>query len=107
MLDIYLTMKATKKSTAKKISLEQVMKALGDPIRLSVVRQLLATDNKEMPCCDFKHGVTKATFSHHMDILREAEIVQSRHEGTRKMTSLKSDTLDARFPGLLELVAKK
>lgn len=83
------------------------MKALGDPVRMSVVRQLLAADNEEMPCGSFEHGLTKATFSHHMDILREAGIVHSRHEGTRKMTSLKSDELNAKFPGLLDLISKK
>lgn len=83
------------------------MKALGDPVRLSVVEQLLSADNQEMACGSFKHNLTKATFSHHMDILREAEIVQSRHEGTRKMTSLKSEQLNKQFPGLLNLIKKK
>ena len=87
------------------MTLEQVMKALGDPVRLSVVRQLIDADGKEKACGTFEYTVSKATFSHHLKILREAGIVQTRQDGTRKMTSLCGDRLGRRFPGLLGLVS--
>lgn len=92
--------------TAKKYSLEKVLRALGDPVRISVVRQLLAAQGLEKACGTFRYDVTKATFSHHLKILREAGITLSRQEGTRKMTSLRRAELDRRFPGLLELLSK-
>lgn len=98
MLDIYLTMK--KKKT---IPLDQVMKALGDPVRLSAVRQLLEV-GEEKPCGTFDHNLTKATFSHHINILVEAGVVKRRLEGTRKFMSINED-IEKEFPGLLRLIA--
>jgi DNA-binding transcriptional ArsR family regulator len=84
------------------------LKALGDPVRLSVIRQLLKTPENERPCGTFDHSVSKATFSHHIKILREAGIIHIRHEGTRSMTSLRVKDLQKRFPGLHEmLIASK
>lgn len=90
----------------KDVTLEQVLKALGDPVRLSAVRELLAAKGEEIACGNFTYSVTKATFSHHLQILREAGITSTRVEGTRKFTSLRSKELEKRFPGLLAVVAK-
>lgn len=88
------------------IELEQVLKALGDPVRLSVVRQLLASKGEERACGTFDYSVTKATFSHHLAILREAGIITSRLVGTTKLTSLRTRELKKHFPGLLEMIQK-
>lgn len=90
----------------KRKTLEQVLKALGDPVRLSVVRQLLQAEGLEKACGTFEYDVTKATFSHHLKILADAGITQSRQEGTRKLTSLERRELDEAYPGLLELLAR-
>jgi DNA-binding transcriptional ArsR family regulator len=89
----------------KDVSLEQVLKALGDPVRISIVRQLLKSPDQERACGTFEYDVTKATFSHHLQILREAGVVQTRQEGTRRLTSLRSADMQKRFPGLLEMVS--
>ncbi len=89
----------------KDIPLELVLKALGDPVRISVVKQLLKVPNQEKACGTFDYTVTKATFSHHLKILRDAGLTQNRQEGTKKMTSLRTDELKKRFPGLLEMIA--
>jgi DNA-binding transcriptional ArsR family regulator len=88
----------------KDVSLEQVLKALGDPVRLSVVKQLLESDGEEKACGTFEYTVTKATFSHHLQILQDAGVIFRRCEGTKKMTSLRSKELKKRFPGLLEVI---
>ena len=82
------------------------MRALGDPVRLSVVRQLLEADGEEKACGTFDYTISKATFSHHLKILREAGIIQTRQDGTRKMTSLRSVDLERAFPGLISLIAR-
>ncbi|MGZ3661110.1 MAG: ArsR/SmtB family transcription factor [Bdellovibrionota bacterium] len=82
------------------------MRALGDPVRIAVVRQLLEARGLEKACGTFDYSVTKATFSHHLKILREAGIIESRQEGTRKLTSLCREELEMNFPGLLALLAR-
>ena len=98
-------MKSSQKRTPT-ITLEQVMKALGDPVRMSVVKQLLNAENEEKPCGTFDYTVTKATFSHHIKILEDAGVIQTRVEGTRKLLSVHSADLKKKFPGLLELILK-
>jgi DNA-binding transcriptional ArsR family regulator len=105
MLDMYLTMESVAQPKLKDITLEQVLKALGDPVRLSIVKQLLAVPGQEKACGTFDHDITKATFSHHLKILHEAGIISQRLEGTRKMSSLRKEDLHKKFPGLLEMVA--
>lgn len=97
-------MEAIDHPNLKSITLEQVLKALGDPVRISIVKQLLATPDGEKACGTFDYTITKATFSHHLQILREAGVIRTRQEGTRRMTSLRATELKKRFPGLIELV---
>lgn len=85
----------------KKISLDQVMKALGDPVRMDAVRQLLEEDEK--PCGTFNHGLTKATFSHHIKILEDAQVIKHRLEGTRKFMSM-NENFVRQFPELVKLI---
>lgn len=107
MLDMYLTMAldTIQHPKLKDVSLEQALKALGDPVRISIVRQLLKSPDLEKACGTFDYDVTKATFSHHLQILRDAGIVQTRQDGTRRMTSLRRDEIQKRFPGLLEMIS--
>ena len=50
--------------------------------------------------------MTKSTRSHHFKVLREAGLIEQEIVGRTKMTSLRRDDLDARFPGLLDSVLK-
>jgi DNA-binding transcriptional ArsR family regulator len=82
------------------VSLATVMQALGDEVRLAIVRELAAAG--ERVCGTIELGVSKATRSHHLKVLREAGITHTRLEGTHRHVSLRTDDLDARFPGLLD-----
>lgn len=86
------------------LPLDRVLKSLGDPIRLSIVRQLLAAADGELACGAFVYDVTKATFSHHLATLEEAGIVQGRPDGTRRIISLRLETIEQSFPGLWALI---
>jgi hypothetical protein len=46
----------------------------------------------------------KSTQSGHFKVLREAGLIRQRDEGTRRLNRLRRDDLDARFPGLIDLV---
>ncbi len=83
--------------------LTDVLAALSDPVRLEIVRQL-AGDEAERTCGSFGLPVAKSTATHHFRVLREAGLVASREDGTRKFNRLRRADVDARFPGLLDSV---
>jgi DNA-binding transcriptional ArsR family regulator len=84
------------------IELSSVLHALSDPARLEIVRRL--ADGDEPSCGMFELGLSKATLSHHFRVLRESGVVRTRPEGRKRLLSLHTDDLDARFPGLLGAV---
>jgi DNA-binding transcriptional ArsR family regulator len=86
----------------QQITLSGVLYALGDPIRLEIVRQLAAKG--EQNCCDFEFAIARSTMSHHFKILRESGVILSRKSGTQHLNSLRQQDLDERFPGLLTAV---
>jgi DNA-binding transcriptional ArsR family regulator len=86
----------------EQITLAGVLYALGDPVRLDIVRQLAA--HGEQNCSDFDFAIARSTMSHHFKILRESGVVFSRKEGTQHLNSLRLQELDELFPGLLTAV---
>ena len=87
----------------KEVALDQTLKALGDPIRLSVIRQLLGSKSHEMTCGSFHHDLSKATFSHHIKILQDANIIQKRVDGVKKFISI-CPSFEKRLPDLLRII---
>jgi DNA-binding transcriptional ArsR family regulator len=79
--------------------LHEVLAALGDPVRLNIVRQL--ADRGEVRCGGFGLNLAKSTLSHHFKVLREAGLVGARAEGTSLMNYLERDAVERKFPGLL------
>ncbi len=84
------------------LELPGVLHALSDPARLEIVRRLAEGD--EPSCGMFELGLSKATLSHHFRVLREAGLVRTRVDGRKRLLSLRTDDLNARFPGLLDAV---
>ena len=76
-----------------------VLQALGDPMRLAIVRCL--ADGGEKTCAGLGMPISKSTLTHHLHVLRAAGIIVQREEGTRRMTSLDREGLEGRYPGLL------
>jgi DNA-binding transcriptional ArsR family regulator len=83
------------------IRIEQVLQALGDPVRLILVRALAAAP-EGVACGAIPLPVTKSTRTHHLRILRDAGVISMRAEATRRITTLRRDDLNARYPGLLD-----
>jgi DNA-binding transcriptional ArsR family regulator len=86
----------------EQVALSQVLYALSDPVRLSVVRQL-ARDG-EATCSALDCGRPKSSMSHHFRVLREAGLVCTRTNGPAHMNNLRRGEIDRRFPGLLTAV---
>jgi DNA-binding transcriptional ArsR family regulator len=87
----------------RELELTAVLHALSDPHRLEMVRRL-AEDDEPRACGTLDLGVTKSTMTHHFRTLREAGVIRQKREGTTKLTELRREDLDARFPGLLDSV---
>ena len=88
--------------TVEELDLTTILQALGDPVRLSIVRELAATG--EQVCGAMALSVSKSTRSHHFKTLREAGLTETRVEGTHRHVSLRRHDVEARFPGLLDAV---
>ena len=86
----------------EELALPVVLHALSDPVRLGFVQTLAAQG--ELPCSAVRVPVAKSTLSHHLRVLREAGVIQTRPHGTQGLTSLRRDDLEARFPGLLDAI---
>lgn len=90
------------------VAIDAVLAALADPIRLTLVRALIAAEDWTCGSDVLRStGITigRSTLSHHLKVLREAGLIQTRVQGTRRLVALRHDDLTRRFPGLLELVA--
>ncbi|RJL25073.1 ArsR/SmtB family transcription factor [Bailinhaonella thermotolerans] len=90
----------------EELRLETVMGALSDPLRLEIVRRLLLESEAfDHPCGWFGLGRPKSSLTHHFRALREAGVIRQRQYGLERRSHVRVDDLDARFPGLLDLVA--
>jgi DNA-binding transcriptional ArsR family regulator len=98
-------MKAYRHPALRAVSLPKVMQALSDPWRLQVVRMLIDTVDGELTCGDFPADLSKATRSHHFQVLREAGLLRMRSAGNTCRISLRRADIEKRFPGLLALVS--
>jgi DNA-binding transcriptional ArsR family regulator len=82
--------------------LAAVLHALGDPVRLELVRALATAG--ELTCAPSGMDVPKSTLSNHWRILREAGLTVTVRDGRHRRMSLRRDDLEVRFPGLLAVV---
>lgn len=87
------------------VTLPSVMQAFADPCRLAIVKELYSQD-RPLACNEVPLDVSKATRSHHFEVLRNAGVIRTEVEGTKCMTSLRTKDIEERFPGLLDLVVK-
>jgi DNA-binding transcriptional ArsR family regulator len=85
------------------MTLESMLHALGDPVRLEIVRKLHAA-NESKACGTFDLPVGKSTASHHFKVLREAGLIRQRLDGRSRLTELRLSDVEERFPGLLTSV---
>ena len=84
------------------ITLAGVLGALADPMRLRIVRSLVARPDclscvEAMPC----PAMAKSTLSRHFRILRDAGLVHTSKHGVEHRNTVRADDIEARFPGLL------
>jgi DNA-binding transcriptional ArsR family regulator len=88
------------------LRLETVLGALSEPLRLRIVRKLLLeSEAYDHSCGWFGLDRPKSTLTHHFKALRDAGVTRQRQYGLERRSQVRVDDLQARFPGLLALVA--
>ncbi len=85
------------------VPVTEVLHALSDPTRLSIIRTLRAEPDGRA-CGTFPVDVAPSTLSHHFKVLREAGLIHQEDRGTQRWTVLRARELDARLPGVLDAV---
>lgn len=88
------------------LDLATIMRTLGDPVRLEVVR--LLADGRPRVCGELSAalGLPASTASYHLRLMREAGVTRTRAEGTLRHISLRRDDLEQRFPGLVDVLTR-
>src|SRR3954451_14688952 len=91
---------------ASALDLATIMRALGDPGRLEIVR--LLGDDRPRVCHELSSalGIPPSTGSYHLRLLREAGVTRTQAQGTLRLISLRRDDLEERFPGLLGVLTR-
>ena len=77
--------------------LANVMRALGHPVRLSILRILAEQRQGDCCCTDVSQclPLAQSTVSQHIKVLLEAGLVERHPRGTRNCYSLRTDRLQA------------
>ena len=88
------------------LDLLDVLHALSDPTRMTIVETLRADAEPERACGTFLVDVAPSTLTHHFRVLREAGVIRQREDGNRRWTALRHDNLEACFPGLLAAIVR-
>jgi DNA-binding transcriptional ArsR family regulator len=91
---------------AETLDLATIMRTLGDPLRLEIVR--LLADGRPRVCNELSSalGIPPSTGSYHLKLLREAGVTRTRAQGTLRLITLRRDDLEARFPGLVDVLTR-
>ena len=89
------------------VTLEGVLYALSDPIRLQIVK-LLAESSCGRKCSSFKDlasaPLAKSTLSQHFRILRESGVIWSERNGVELSNTIRGEELRDKFGPLLETI---
>ncbi len=86
------------------ISVEGILHALSDPIRVRIFAQIAAGQCAQ-PCAAFlefaDRSVPKSTLSQHFKVLRETGLIRSERRGVELLNTTRCDELSERFGPLL------
>jgi DNA-binding transcriptional ArsR family regulator len=75
------------------VSATEVFKALGDPIRWSIVQQMAATDELACSTLEDTLPISKPSISYHTKILSQAGLISTRKQGRNFFYTLRREVL--------------
>jgi len=89
------------------ITVEGVLHALSDPVRVQIFAQLARAAGTQT-CSAFlelsDRTVPKSTLSQHFKALRDAGLIRSERHGVEMHSTSRGAEIDTRFPGLIEAI---
>ena len=89
------------------VTLEGILYALSDPVRLRIFVCLSQSDTA-LSCARFQSvngaEVPKSTLSQHFRVLREQGLIRSERRGVEMLNQPRTEEMERRFPGLLTSV---
>ena len=89
------------------VTVEGILHALSDPIRVAIFKQIAGSDCAAS-CSSFlniqEKPVPKSTLSQHFKVLRESGLIRSERAGVEMRNTSRCAEIDARFPGLLPAI---
>jgi DNA-binding transcriptional ArsR family regulator len=97
-------MREVSQPATEAIRMVEVLRALGDPVRLEIIQRLAVTGEENCTAIGGDLDVHQTTLSHHYRVLREAGITWTTVQGRSRLIRLRRDDLDTLFPGLLDSV---
>jgi DNA-binding transcriptional ArsR family regulator len=91
----------------KDITVEGIMYALSDPVRVAIFTDL-ASSQASQSCSNFltvsERDIPKSTLSQHFKILRESGLIRSERKGVEMQNFSRCGEIDQRFPGLIKAI---
>lgn len=89
------------------ITVEGVLHALSDPVRVAIYARIVAS-NSAHTCstfleCDHR-TIPKSTLSQHFKALRESGLIRSERRGNEMHNTSRCQEIDQRFPGLIKAI---
>lgn len=84
-------------------TVQQVLAALADPVRLEMVRRM-AADGGPVACSQLYEDIGKSTASHHFKVLREAGITERVVIAGQTHQRLRAAELERSLPGVVTAV---
>lgn len=101
---IILLMRIPNHPSIESIRLSRVLHALSDPNRLKIVKSIASRGEEVCTYYSYEFNISKSTVSHHIKTLRESGIIRVRIEGSQHFYSIRTDDLNNKFPGLMDVV---
>lgn len=87
------------------LDLATILRTCGEPVRLAMIRALAeAGEEMRARAVQGAVGLPTSTCSYHLKLLREAGVTRTRPVGTERYITLRRDDLEARFPGLVDVL---
>lgn len=91
------------------ITVEAILHALSDPIRLAIYADIAGSDCSQN-CSTFlevsETTIPKSTLSHHFKALREAGLIRGERVGVEVRNTSRCGEIDERFPGLIMAIVR-
>ncbi len=91
------------------ITVQGILYALSDPVRVRIFTQLARSQNAER-CCNFSHSgaveLPRSTLSQHFKILREAGLIRSERKGVELLNRTRCAELNRRFGPMISEILR-